>query len=177
MGNEPLSRGLPTKVRPPFPPNPYHPPLPQSFSPFHRLPPLPSSSRASQLTMHISPPSAGPVRASSNPPNNHLSSPFAWTPSGQNRNHHGVTMVVRAAAEATEQAKTTEFQFGLAGGRRIDVAVTQCDDGAQEISFWSDVPGRLILHWGVVGGPNYQGGWRLPPESLWPEGTVNYKAR
>lgn len=74
-------------------------------------------------------------------------------------------------------AHTTEFQFGLAGGRRIEIAVVQSDDGAQEIKFWTDLPGRLILHWGVVGGPNYTGGWRLPPENVWPEGTVNYKVR
>lgn len=35
----------------------------------------------------------------------------------------------------------------------------------------------LILHWGLVGGKNYKGGWRLPGKKSRPEGTVQYKNR
>lgn len=35
--------------------------------------------------------------------------------------------------------------------------------------------GKLLLHWGVEGGKNYKGGWRLPDRR--PEGTVQYKDR
>ena len=37
--------------------------------------------------------------------------------------------------------------------------------------------GKLVLHWGVEGGKNYKGGWRLPGESVRPEGTLVYKKR
>ena len=36
---------------------------------------------------------------------------------------------------------------------------------------------NLILHWGLVGGKNYKGGWRLPGKGSRPEGTVQYKER
>lgn len=37
--------------------------------------------------------------------------------------------------------------------------------------------GRLLLHWGVEGGKNYKGGWRLPEPASRPEGTIQYKDR
>jgi hypothetical protein len=37
--------------------------------------------------------------------------------------------------------------------------------------------GRLLLHWGVEGGKDYKGGWRLPAEDCRPEGTRQYKDR
>lgn len=37
--------------------------------------------------------------------------------------------------------------------------------------------GKLVLHWGVEGGKDYKGGWRLPAESCWPQDTVMYKNR
>lgn len=36
---------------------------------------------------------------------------------------------------------------------------------------------QLILHWGLVGGKGYKGGWRLPEKHSRPEGTVQYKNR
>ena len=39
------------------------------------------------------------------------------------------------------------------------------------------LPGKLLLHWGVEGGADYKGGWRLPGTDVWPEGTVQYKDR
>ena len=37
--------------------------------------------------------------------------------------------------------------------------------------------GRLLLHWGVEGGKDYKGGWRLPQGASRPEGTSQYKDR
>lgn len=37
--------------------------------------------------------------------------------------------------------------------------------------------GRLLLHWGVEGGKDYKGGWRLPGNNCRPEGTQQYKDR
>ena len=54
---------------------------------------------------------------------------------------------------------------------------TNFADGAQRIELSTHVPGRLLLHWGVEGGPGYHGGWRLPPDYCWPPGTYNYKLR
>jgi alpha-glucan,water dikinase len=58
------------------------------------------------------------------------------------------------------------------------VVVTQNEDGSQTIDLTSNIQaGRLLLHWGVEGGPNYKGGWRLPGEACRPEGSVQYKDR
>ena len=48
---------------------------------------------------------------------------------------------------------------------------------SQRVRLSSTLPGRLLLHWGVEGGADYQGGWRLPGTNAWPEGTVRYKDR
>lgn len=37
--------------------------------------------------------------------------------------------------------------------------------------------GRLLLHWGLEGGRDYKGGWRLPGEDARPDGTRQYKDR
>jgi alpha-glucan,water dikinase len=58
------------------------------------------------------------------------------------------------------------------------VVVKQNDDGSQDVHLSTNVQaGRLLLHWGVEGGPNYRGGWRLPGGACRPEGTVQYKDR
>ena len=48
---------------------------------------------------------------------------------------------------------------------------------SQRVRLSSTLPGKLLLHWGVEGGADYQGGWRLPGQAAWPEGTVQYKDR
>ena len=57
------------------------------------------------------------------------------------------------------------------------MSVTEAADGSQRIVCRSNLRGALILHWGVVGGPEYKGGWRLPGKDAWPPGTYNYKDR
>lgn len=59
----------------------------------------------------------------------------------------------------------------------FQVLVDQDDSGSQRIMVQTDHPGKLLLHWGVEGGINYKGGWRLPKESTRPDGTVEYKSR
>jgi hypothetical protein len=49
--------------------------------------------------------------------------------------------------------------------------------GDQRVRLWTSHPGRLVLHWGVEGGADYRGGWRLPGRGAWPDGTVAYKER
>ena len=58
------------------------------------------------------------------------------------------------------------------------VTVEQSSSGDQTIRAVTDLQaGRLLLHWGVEGGRNYKGGWRLPEARFRPEGTVQYKDR
>jgi hypothetical protein len=47
----------------------------------------------------------------------------------------------------------------------------------QRVRLSTTLPGKLLLHWGVEGGADYKGGWRLPGTDVWPEGTVQYKDR
>jgi alpha-glucan,water dikinase len=52
------------------------------------------------------------------------------------------------------------------------------DAHTQIISISTDVEaGRLLLHWGVEGGKDYKGGWRLPAGACRPDGTQQYKDR
>ncbi len=51
------------------------------------------------------------------------------------------------------------------------------EQGLQRIILTTNMPGKLLLHWGVEGGEGYKEGWRLPGERSWPDGTVMYKDR
>jgi len=57
------------------------------------------------------------------------------------------------------------------------VRLEEGEGGDQRVRLWTTHPGRLVLHWGVEGGRDYRGGWRLPGREAWPEGTVQYKER
>ncbi len=57
------------------------------------------------------------------------------------------------------------------------VKVEQGDEGNQKVHLHTSLTGKLILHWGVEGGQDYQGGWRLPGSSARPDGTTQYKDR
>lgn len=62
----------------------------------------------------------------------------------------------------------------------VQVAVAEEDDSkaTQVITIKTDVEaGRLLLHWGVEGGKDYKGGWRLPAGQCRPDGTQQYKDR
>lgn len=60
---------------------------------------------------------------------------------------------------------------------RAQVTVEQKADGAQTITLTTPLQaGRLLLHWGVEGGKDYKGGWRLP-SSCRPPDTKQYKDR
>lgn len=60
---------------------------------------------------------------------------------------------------------------------REQVRLEEGEGGDQRVRLWTSHPGRLVLHWGVEGGRDYRGGWRLPGREAWPEGTVQYKER
>ncbi|GLC33353.1 hypothetical protein PLESTB_000342400 [Pleodorina starrii] len=82
------------------------------------------------------------------------------------------------SAIATPTTFTTQKDLSLRNGAHVKVIVEQTEKNDQIISIESDVQaGRLLLHWGVEGGKNYKGGWRLPGASARPEGTVQYKDR
>ncbi|CAG9462085.1 unnamed protein product [Pedinophyceae sp. YPF-701] len=68
-------------------------------------------------------------------------------------------------------------EYAVGKGDRLSVRSRLDDDGTQVIELETTLNGRLLLHWGVAGGPGYKGGWRLPPENVQPEGTVSYKER
>jgi len=83
-------------------------------------------------------------------------------------------VVVRAAAAAP--TKVAEKQYKLGG--KFDLKVIVEDDGeTQRVKLTTEHPGRPLLHWGVKGGLDYQGGWRLPGDEARPQGTVAYKSR
>lgn len=56
--------------------------------------------------------------------------------------------------------------------------VTKDSEGTQVIRLITNLEaGRLLLHWGVEGGKDYKGGWRLPAGASRPDGTKQYKDR
>ncbi len=58
------------------------------------------------------------------------------------------------------------------------VTVEHLPSGDQVIQCVTNLQaGRLLLHWGVEGGKDYKGGWRLPESKYRPEGTTQYKDR
>jgi hypothetical protein len=60
----------------------------------------------------------------------------------------------------------------------MDLQVTvQSTGDEQRVRLTAQHPGRLLLHWGVIGGQGYKEGWRLPGDAARPEGTVAYKNR
>ena len=60
----------------------------------------------------------------------------------------------------------------------MDLQVTvQSSRDEQRVRLTAQHPGRLLLHWGVIGGQDYKTGWRLPGETARPQGTVAYKNR
>ena len=54
---------------------------------------------------------------------------------------------------------------------KLSVAVIKDKDNFSVI-FISNIPGNLILHWGVAVKSPYE--WTLPPNSIWPEGTIAF---
>mmetsp|Transcript_39261 Transcript_39261/g.92974 ORF Transcript_39261/g.92974 Transcript_39261/m.92974 type:complete len:1415 (-) Transcript_39261:222-4466(-) len=48
---------------------------------------------------------------------------------------------------------------------------------SQRVRMYSESSAKLLLHWGVEGGKDYKGGWRLPGEECRPPDTVQYKDR
>ena len=60
----------------------------------------------------------------------------------------------------------------------MQLEVEESPEGDQLVRLATDVPGKLVLHWGVEGGQSAKkAGWVLPPDSCRPEGTVAYKKR
>ncbi|KAI3430517.1 hypothetical protein D9Q98_005110 [Chlorella vulgaris] len=92
----------------------------------------------------------------------------------------GLVLRVQATAAPTreqETATTQAWERSLPlgpGSVAMQVSVTGDE---QTVTVSTNLPGPLILHWGVEGGRKYKGGWRLPGDSCQPEGTVNYKNR
>ncbi|KAI8477159.1 MAG: R1 protein [Monoraphidium minutum] len=85
---------------------------------------------------------------------------------------------VRAVA-ATERSTDidTSKRFTLPKNSTILVEVSTEGD-VQVIRASTDLEaGRLLLHWGLEGGKDYKGGWRLPGDGVRPEGTKQYKDR
>uniref|UniRef100_A0A383VC26 Uncharacterized protein n=1 Tax=Tetradesmus obliquus TaxID=3088 RepID=A0A383VC26_TETOB len=85
---------------------------------------------------------------------------------------------VQAVAATERPLKKVDSQtFDLPKGSKITVTVS-LDGSDQIIDLKTDLEaGRLLLHWGVEGGRNYKGGWRLPGGECRPEGTQQYKDR
>lgn len=84
-------------------------------------------------------------------------------------------MRVQAVAAPAQTEVAFERTLPL-GPANVNMQVSASDDD-QTITISTTLPGRLVLHWGVEGGRDYRGGWRLPGEPCQPEGTVNYKNR
>ncbi|KAK9852315.1 hypothetical protein WJX84_008608 [Apatococcus fuscideae] len=84
---------------------------------------------------------------------------------------------VQAQATAAPAAKSFERQYPLGKQNQLEVRVEHGDSGDQKVHLHTTLPGKLVLHWGVEGGQDYQGGWRLPGGSARPDGTIQYKDR
>ncbi len=83
-----------------------------------------------------------------------------------------------AAPPAPLAAGTVAWERTLPLGPGASVTVQVATGGdEQRILVVTNRPGRLLLHWGVEGGRNYKGGWRLPGDRCQPDGTINYKNR
>jgi len=59
----------------------------------------------------------------------------------------------------------------------VHQVVVDASGEEQRVKLTTQYPGKLLLHWGVTGGQDYQGGWRLPGDAALPQGTVAYKNR
>ena len=71
---------------------------------------------------------------------------------------------------------THKRTYALSYGMQLEVE--ESSDGAQLVRLGTDLPGKLVLHWGVEGGKSaHKAGWVLPPDHCRPEGTVQYKKR
>lgn len=82
-----------------------------------------------------------------------------------------------AAPEAQERVTPVAWESSLPlGPGNVSMQVAVKDD-EQRVTIATSLPGRLLLHWGVEGGKNYSGGWRLPGDRWRPDGSVNYKNR
>ena len=60
--------------------------------------------------------------------------------------------------------------------QHVQVALEE-EGETQKVRLSTTLPGKLLLHWGLQGGADYKGGWRLPGPDVVPEGTVRYKDR
>jgi len=94
------------------------------------------------------------------------------------------------SASATAEAPTADASlppgsvpllrksYPLRGGHRVSVTVFRAPSGDQAVRLVTDVPAAApLLHWGVEGGRDYKGGWRLPGSGARPPGTRQYKDR
>ncbi|GAB4820070.1 hypothetical protein N2152v2_007116 [Parachlorella kessleri] len=82
-----------------------------------------------------------------------------------------------AAPEAPSSTDTFQQQYRLPNNTSVKVEVQNPTGDEQLITVSTDRQGRILLHWGVEGGENYKGGWRLPGDSVRPADTANYKNR
>jgi alpha-glucan,water dikinase len=65
-----------------------------------------------------------------------------------------------------------ENEYRLDEGGQLAVTVSK-DDKYYEVTLIANIPGPLILHWGVAMHSRYE--WTLPPASLWPAGTILFE--
>ncbi|WPT16709.1 Alpha-glucan water dikinase [Picochlorum sp. SENEW3] len=76
---------------------------------------------------------------------------------------------------ATDASVAYRRDYDAGKGKRVTAETIVSDDGDRIVRIESDIPGKLLLHWGLEG--NEGEGWRLPGKEVWPEGTVEYKRR
>ena len=105
---------------------------------------------------------------------------------GMQRERGGVRTVITSAMVTDregqhifENGETDEERaFELSDGSILLVKLQLASDGSQNIHILSNLPGRILLHWGVRGGERGQRkGWRIPSKESWPNETLEYKRR
>ncbi|KAG1681344.1 hypothetical protein FOA52_007392 [Chlamydomonas sp. UWO 241] len=83
-----------------------------------------------------------------------------------------------AVANPDAPSQVAEKSFQLRNGANVWLTLGTTDSGDQSLRMVTDLDaGKLLLHWGVEGGKDYKGGWRLPGDGVRPAGTVAYKDR
>eukprot|EP00873_Tetraselmis_striata_P000762 jgi/Tetstr1/421026/TSEL_012071.t1 len=84
---------------------------------------------------------------------------------------------LRVSATIAESPGTSVSETNLAVGKySVQVAVSS-RDGKQHVHLETSAPSRMTLHWGLIGGKAYKGGWRLPEAAVRPANTIQYKDR
>lgn len=98
--------------------------------------------------------------------------------SGRGTSHITYATIQERIGEDVQGKMIVKHEFVLQRGSVVNVFVSEVNDGSQEIEIYCNLPGRLLLHWGIERGSNgNKKGWSIPSKDVWPVETLEYKRR